>query len=116
MDGVEFLAALAEIVGADNAAKYAAKFGDLDDIFMNEITNKEALAFFAYTTGLEWYQVINSQLWSGTASVAVKKFSEVLIADCRTFHVTQRMKGSFIEVFKLPTSLPFVRSTTPALS
>ncbi len=78
MDGVEFLAALAEIVGADNAAKYAAKFGDLDDIFMNEITNKEALAFFAYTTGLEWYQVINSQLWSGTASVAVKKFSEVL--------------------------------------
>jgi hypothetical protein len=80
MNGAEFFRCVERIVGADNAALYASKFGPLDDFQFNNLLNYEALAFYVYTTSLAWHAVINRELWEGHAREEVLIFKDVLNA------------------------------------
>ncbi len=78
MDISEFWRCLCNIVGEQNAIFYSKRFLSLDAIFHNNILNYEALAFFAYSTGLNGHERINAELWSGVPSPEVRTFSVVL--------------------------------------
>lgn len=57
--GGEFYSSLVGIVGARNAEQYARLFRPLDDLFFGAILNYEGLAFYTYTTSLNWHEKIN---------------------------------------------------------
>lgn len=52
----------------------------LDDLFHDQITNAEALAFYVYSTANGWHTYINQQLWSGRPTPDVLAFAGVLNA------------------------------------
>ena len=55
------------------------RFGPLDHAFSIEnVLNYEALAFYAYSTELNYYEIINRELWSENATQDVLLFEEVL--------------------------------------
>lgn len=78
MDISEFWRCLCSIVGEKNAIVYSKRFLPLDGLFYNDLLNYEALAFFAYSTGLNWHERINAELWSGVPSLEVRTFAAVL--------------------------------------
>lgn len=78
MNGKAFKACIAEIVGADNADLYAGNFGDLDDKLIDNIYNYEGLAFYVYTTSMNWHYVINRELWSDSQRECIQYFRDVL--------------------------------------
>jgi hypothetical protein len=82
MDGAEFLDILSRIVGAEDAQRHARRFGPLDHEMhgYSELLNYEGLAFYAYSTGMNWYDLINSDLWSRRPSKDVLAFRDVLNA------------------------------------
>ena len=80
MNGAEFLSVMSEIVGSETAHRYALKFRPLDAEFMNGLLNYEALAFYVYSTAVQWHADINEQLWSQQPSEAVRCFA--LVLDC----------------------------------
>lgn len=80
MDISEFWRCLCKIVDEQNAIFYSKRFLPLDAVFYNNLLNYEALAFFAYSTGLNWHERINAELWSGVTSPEVDTFSVVLNA------------------------------------
>lgn len=76
--GEKFYRSLVNIVGKDNAQLYLRKFRPLDSRQHDNLLKYEALAFYVYTTGLNWHQIINEQLWSGRPSTDVREFEKVL--------------------------------------
>ncbi|QPC86594.1 hypothetical protein GA830_07485 [Mesorhizobium sp. NBSH29] len=78
MDGEHFYGHLTAIVGAQNASLYASRFGGLDDIQHGSILNFEALAFYVYTTSMNWHDHINEQLWAGNPGTEIRAFCDVL--------------------------------------
>jgi hypothetical protein len=78
MDGEKFFDHLSAIVGANNARLYSKRFGPLNDKQYGEILNFEALAFYVYTTSLNWHNLINDQLWSDAPTLDVCAFRDVL--------------------------------------
>jgi hypothetical protein len=73
-----FYEALVRIMGAEAAASCARRYSPLHEIFHNDVFGYEALAIYAYTTPMEWYEVINSELRSGSPSREVVLFAHVL--------------------------------------
>ncbi len=65
MIGEKFLEILETIVGPENVEIYLSRFGPIDDVFFDGVLNYEDLAFFVYTTSMNWHDFINSELWSG---------------------------------------------------
>ena len=108
-----FFEALTEIVGQDNAARYAKKFGDFDAIFHDDITNAEALAFYAYTTGMEWYQIINAQLWSETPATSVIAFAETLNSGLAKLRPYTANKGVVYRGYSTEITAEFRSKYTP---
>lgn len=82
-EGARFYDLLCRLIGSNEAARALSKICrliDLDAIFLNEITNAEALAFYVYSTSEGWHSMINAELWSGVPSPDVMGFAEVLNA------------------------------------
>lgn len=81
MLGADFLLVLDRLIGAEESARCVRKIcapDALDEKFLDEITNAEAVAFYVYSTANGWHSYINEQLWSGTPSRDVAAFAEVL--------------------------------------
>jgi NAD:arginine ADP-ribosyltransferase len=79
--GSEFLDVLGRLIGIDETARCLSKICNLealDDIFHDQITNLEALAFYVYSTANSWHSYINKQLWSGSPNRDVVAFAQVL--------------------------------------
>jgi len=78
MDGDTFINCLEQIVGKDSANRYAQQFGNLDEPFTDTLLNYEGLAFYAYSTELNWHERINRELWSDSPGADVVTFAKVL--------------------------------------
>jgi hypothetical protein len=109
MTSGEFFAALAMITGQANADLYARKFRPFDAHFHNDVLNYEALAFFVYTTALEWYETINSELWSDNPHEAVKVFAEVLNSGLRKLPSYKANKSVVYRGYQSPDIAAFSR-------
>lgn len=88
---------VSEIVGLETAQRYALKFQPLDAVFQGAIVNYEALAFYVYSTAMQWHSNINSELWSQQPSVSIKRFADVL--DCGLTKLTC-LRGSQSTVYR----------------
>jgi hypothetical protein len=81
MRGSEFLDVLRRLIGVDETARCLSKICNLealDDKFLGQITNVEALAAYVYTTAMGWHSYINEQLWSGRPNREVVAIAQVL--------------------------------------
>jgi hypothetical protein len=79
VNGHTFYRCLERIVGEESAARYARRFGPLDNSHSGgTVLNYEALAVYAYSTELTWHERINSELWSGNPTADVVLFTDVL--------------------------------------
>lgn len=126
MDGSKFLEHLAKIVGEDNATLYSKRFGPLDETQHDEILNFEALAFYVYTTSLNWHDLINDQLWSGAPSPEVCVFRDVLNHALQKLAIHKSNGGvvyrgynashlqSFLERYKPGSTIHFLGFTSAA--
>jgi len=75
-----FYAALVEIVGSENARAYARRFMPLGEAFTGSLHNFEGLTFFVYTTGLNWHEYLNAELWKEAPDPNCLVFRDVLNA------------------------------------
>lgn len=71
-DAITYLAGLAE------AERLFFRFSPLEASFFGDISNKEALAFYLYTTAQHHHKIINAELWSGYPSGHVAAIAAVL--------------------------------------
>lgn len=113
MDGATFFASLCNIVGAETARRYAMRFGHLDHVFYDKLLNYEGLAFFAYSTELNHYEIINRALWSGSPSSDILVFAEVLneaLAKLTPYVANDRVA---YRGYSAPNVAAFVRSYPP---
>ena len=78
MGGADFLDLLVRLIGAEEAARCARKFGPPDEEFYEGINNAEAIAFYVYSTANGWHSYINAQLWSRKPHPDVVAFAAVL--------------------------------------
>ena len=74
----EFREAVEEIVGTEDARRYAAQFEPLGESVHGEVSGCEALAMFLYTTPMAWHEDINRRLWTGAPGSAVRLFERML--------------------------------------
>ena len=75
-----FYAALVEIVGTENARSYSGRFMPLGGPLTGTLYNFEGLAFYVYTTGLNWHEYLNAELWKESPNPNCLVFRDVLNA------------------------------------
>jgi hypothetical protein len=113
MDGEKFFGHLIKIVGEDNATLYSKRFGPLNEKQHGEIVNFEALAFYVYTTSLNWHDLINEQLWSGAPSPEVCVFRDVLSHALQKLTIHKSNSGVVYRGYNVPHLQSFLRRYEP---
>jgi len=109
-----FHAALVEIVGAENAYSYSRRFVPLSGAFTDVLYNFEGLAFFVYTTALNWHEYLNAELWKDVPNPHCVVFRDVLNAALGKIPLYRARGGIVFRGYRTENLNEFLKGYVPA--